>query len=312
MKLTVHIGTTKTGSTSIQAFMRVNRKALAAKGISYPAMLGVQDHRNAAIAVLNFTQGQDLLKRKEIMTPEDLQTFSSGIATSFREVFNAKPEPTEHVVISSEHLQSRCNKPENIERFREIFATGFAEVKIVVYVRPQLDQLVSLYSTTLRNGASETMQEHIERHMSDRLFTYFDLEGIVKRWSAVFGEDNIVVRPYKAVPPQAKGGVVADFCRLLNFRHDDPALRSPPKTNSSINARGQELLRIINSNGGVDPERLRLMIDWAEANCSGKGAVPDLAQAQAFQQRFDAGNTWIIDQYFPRHPEYLEPHWPKA
>ena len=82
MKLTVHIGTTKTGSTSIQAFMRVNRKALAAKGISYPAMLGVQDHRNAAIAVLNFTQGQDLLKRKEIMTPEDLQTSSSGIATS--------------------------------------------------------------------------------------------------------------------------------------------------------------------------------------------------------------------------------------
>lgn len=309
MKLTVHIGTTKTGSTSIQAFLRSNRAVLAAQGISYPAVLGAQHHIKAAVSALNFRQSRDLLTHQGIQTPRALEAYRVKVVNAYQEVIR---RGAKHVIISSEHLQSRCNQPDNIERFRELFATGFDEVQIIVYVRPQLDQLVSLYSTTLRNGASETMHEHIERHISGKLFTYFDLQGIVQRWGAVFGEDRIIVRPYKAVPPQSKGGVVADFCLLLGLRHDDPAFTPPLETNSSIDERGQELLRIVNSNAGLDLERRRQVVAWVETNCSGKGAEPDLARAREFQKRFDEGNAWVVSRYFPDHPEYLEPRWPKV
>jgi hypothetical protein len=36
MKLILHIGTHKTGTTSLQAWLANNREALAANGVSYP------------------------------------------------------------------------------------------------------------------------------------------------------------------------------------------------------------------------------------------------------------------------------------
>lgn len=307
MNLTVHIGTTKTGSTSIQAFLRANRAAFAARGICIPASLGVQDHRAAAISALTFGQSRDLMKFQEIHNDAHLAAFREKTRTAFHRELR---RDVNEFVISSEHLQSRCTRLENIERFRDLFADGFERVQIVVYVRPQLDRLISLYSTTLRNGFSETMAEHVDRHMTRAKFTYFDLQGIVTRWSTVFGAKSIEVRPYKALPPPGEGGAVADFCRLLGHRYDDPDFVRPLEANSSINDRGQELLRIVNGNGGIDQERRRQVITWIEANCSGKGVEPTLAQARAFQERFREGNAWMIENFFPDHPEYLEPRWP--
>lgn len=307
MNLTVHIGTTKTGSTSIQAFLRTNRAAFAERGICIPASLGVQDHRRAAISALEAGQARDLMQRQGIKGEAALAEFRDKTRAAFRRELR---RGVQEVVITSEHLQSRCNRPENVARFAELFAEGFDRLRIVVYVRPQLDQLISLYSTTLRNGFSETMAEHVERHMTEQKFTYFDLQGIVIRWADVFGMENIDVRPYRALPPPTEGGVVADFCALLGQRHDDPAFTRPAEVNSSINAAGQELLRIVNGNGGIDQERRQQVIAWVEANCSGKGAVPTRAQAHAFQDRFREGNAWVAERFFPAHPDYLEPRYP--
>lgn len=307
MKLTVHIGTTKTGSTSIQAFLASNRTQIAAQGVRYPAVLGSQHHIKATVSSLNFAQSRDLHTHQGVYSASDLVSFRAKVRSDYQKVIRSGAK---HIVISSEHLQSRCDQPENIERFQKFFATGFDAVNIVVYVRPQLDQLISLYSTTLRNGSSGTLIEHINRY--EQRFSYFDLQGLVQRWSAVFGEANIIVRPYKAVPPPSEGGVVADFCQLIGLDYADAAFHVPHQTNSSINAQGQELLRIVNSNEGLDSERRRQVIAWVEANCGGKGIEPDIARARTFQERFAEGNAWVTSRYFPDHPEYLEPKWPKA
>ncbi|MDK8873838.1 MULTISPECIES: hypothetical protein [Paracoccus] len=309
MNLTVHIGTTKTGSTSIQVFLRHNRAAFAKKGICIPEVLGVQDHRNAVVSALNFGQSENLMQRLGINDPGQHAVFAQETSAAYRATIAA--EAPKEVVITSEHLQSRCNQEENIARFRELFAQGFENVRILVYVRPQLDQLVSLYSTILRDGRSDTMEEHIFRHTKS-FFNYFDLHGLIRRWGSVFGIENIHVRPYRALPPPQEGGVISDFCQFLGQDHTDPHFSHPVAANASINLQGQELLRIVNGNGGLNPKRRRQVIAWIEANCSGKGAEPTLAQARAFQNRFDEGNAWVTETFFPDHPEYLEPRWPEA
>lgn len=309
MQLTVHIGTTKTGSTSIQKFLSTNREELQARGLCVPTSLGEVDHRKAAVSSLVYGQSIDLLERLNLNDRQSLETFRTETQQAFQaELCNNK---CEHVVITSEHLQSRCNRPENVALFRDLFAKSFTDARIVIYVRPQLDQLVSLYSTTLRNGFSETMAQHIDRHMRRAVSPYFDLKDVITRWSALFGDANVLVRPYKALPP-AQGGVVADFCQILGFRHDDPAFSTPTDVNSSISTQGQELLRILNQGGGLEPAQKRKVVAWVEQNCSGKGEQPKLAQAQSFQAQFREGNDWVVQKYFPDHPEYLEPRWPQG
>lgn len=309
MNLTVHMGTTKTGSTSIQAFLNHNREALAAKGICVPLVLGAQDHRKAAIASLNFGQSLPLMKGLGVTNAEELARFSKETAHAYRELLAAHA-PSE-VVISSEHLQSRLSVAGNVERFRDLFATGFEKVRILIYVRPQLDQLVSLYSTTLRAGNKETLDEYVHRHTVS-LFKYFDIRGLILNWAKVFGMENIHVRAYKDLPPRSQAGATADFCRFIGQSYADPAFVVPPSLNASINAEGQEKLRLLNVKGGLTPIQLRQAVLKIEKELSGRGAEPTLAQARTFQSRFDEGNDWVIKTFFPDHPEYLEPRWPKT
>lgn len=353
MRLTVHIGTTKTGSTSIQAFLRANRAALLQRGVLVPESLGPQDHRHAALSCLTFGQSGDLMTRQGLNSAEALEAFRTHTRLAFEDELKAAREKTalREVVITSEHLQSRCNQPVNIERFRDLFTAGFSELRILVYVRPQFDQMISLYSTTLRNGYADTIDDHVARHLSERYFTYFDLNGILARWGRVFGEDRLVVRPYKGLPPPDQGGVITDFCDLLGLDPADPGLVRATDANSAIHAGGQALLQQFNQalrdgqapalalegwirqtapTHGIDAKALTALrkllampglepaarrarlVRWVETHCSGKGAEASLAQAQAFQARFAAGNAAVIARHFPDHPEYLEPRWPRA
>ncbi len=309
MNLTVHIGTTKTGSTSIQSFLHENRVALEKMGILVPISLGRLDHRSAVISVLKFGQSADLMSRKGIADADSLELFRQKTKKDLRRELIKNPK---EVVITSEHFHSRSNVQKNVELFKKQFTQCYEKTRIIVYVRPQLDQLISLYSTTLRNGFSDTLKEHFERHMKPSYYRYFDLRGLIERWSNVFGADNVLVRPYKALPSKEEGGVVADFCELLDVKYDNPCFASRSEVNVSISKEGQDLLRIVNENPGIDRERRLKVISWLEMHCAGKGAAPDFPSAKIFQSQFTEGNAWVVEKFFPDHPEYLEPRWPTA
>ena len=51
--LILHIGTEKTGTTSIQEFLAINRAALAEQGLHVPEFLGARSHRWAAYMAEN-------------------------------------------------------------------------------------------------------------------------------------------------------------------------------------------------------------------------------------------------------------------
>lgn len=306
MNLTVHIGTTKTGSTSIQAFMCANRAALAKHGICYPETLGPQDHHWATVSSLSMGQSQDLMLWCNVKSEKQLVAFRKKTQANYLRELRSRPR---HVVISSEHLQSRCILPENVSRFRDLFCRDFEQIRVVVYVRPQLDQIVSLYSTLLKNGYAHPLQRFIKSRARATFLPYFDLQALIKRWSDVFGAENVIVRPYKAV--SGPFGTLGDFCEILGLDPASPEWSEIEKANTSLNVAGQELLLMMNQTGALNDVQRRKLTRWIEANCAGKGTVPSLALAKSFHTPYEAGNAWVIEKYFPDHPEYLEPSWPR-
>ncbi|MDP0929554.1 hypothetical protein Q0601_20405 [Paracoccus onubensis] len=310
MNLTVHIGTTKTGSSSIQRFLNCNSDQLRMKGILVPSSLGNIIHLNAVMASLPFGESMDLARVIKLTDARDHLAFRRNTIAAFQKELAASPDCRE-VVITAEYLHSRLPLRQHVQTFRDLFCRDFDKIRIVVYMRPQLDQIVSLYSTVLRSGYARPLNHFIRSRMSPAFRPYFDLRDVITRWGDVFGAENLVVRPYKAV--SGKLGTLGDFCEVLDLdlNPDSEEWRIGGQVNTSINVAGQELLLLLNQTGALDAAHRRQVVKWAELHCTGHGATPPPKLARAFQSQFDESNHWVTETYFPGHPEYLEPRWPE-
>jgi len=305
MKLTIHIGTTKTGSTSIQEFLAKNRETLLAQDVLYPMKLGPQHHVKATVAALSYGKSPDLLKFCKIDTDEAHDEFRAQTSQALAQQIAQNPT-VKHVVISSEHLHSRCVAPQDIQRFRDLFCQGFNKIEVIVYVRPQIDHMASLFSTNLRHGFSGSIDDHIAAMLGPNNAAYFDLQAVITRWSAIFGRDAVIVRPFAAVD-RKNGGAVKDFCQVAKIAIDGPKITQAVVRNESINAIGQELLMIVNKGAGIPAHMRGEVVAWLEKRFTGSGFKPSASMCDAVRDRFAQSNAWVVATYFPDHPEYLQP-----
>ena len=308
MQLTVHIGTTKTGSKSIQSFLSGNRAGLREVGLLVPQCLGEPINLKAVIASLPFGASPDLAKRIPIADAQSHELFRESTRSQYYDEI-AKSGGCAETIITAELLHSRLLKREHIAKFKSLFCQGFEATRIVVYVRPQLDQVVSLYSTVLRNGYSVTMDEFLQSHLEPDMNPYFDLRDVVMRWGEQFGMENIIVRPYNGI--KSLHGTLTDFGEIIGIDVSDGRWAIGPRMNSSINQAGQDLLLLLNKSG-IDQNLRWKVTAWAEKELPGRGAWPSIHLARSFDEKFRPGNTWVVERYFPDNPEYLEPHWPSG
>lgn len=306
-QLIVHIGTTKTGSSSIQKFLDLNRDRLRSEGILVPQCFGRLIHIKSVIAALPYGESPDLARTVPVSGWREHMAFRRDIRTRFQAEIADAPD-CRQVLITAEHLQSRMTRADHVMTFRKLFCRGFAQVRIVVYVRPQLDHIVSLYSTMLRNGYRHPLEEFIASRMQAKFRDYFDLQKLIARWGQVFGAENIILRPYTGIHHQT--GTLGDFCQIMGI--DPDGWRMPARANTGINVTGQQMLLALNQQADVTPDQRRAAARQAETEHAGHGAMPSLAMAQSFQSLFEEGNAWVIRTYFPDHPEYLQPRWPKS
>ncbi len=76
MELYLHIGTEKTGTTSVQKFFRANREVLAQNGIIYPLAPGKQNHMGLAASAQDIGQARGPLRKSlGIKTEAEARTF---------------------------------------------------------------------------------------------------------------------------------------------------------------------------------------------------------------------------------------------
>ena len=77
MKLIVHIGTGKTGTTSVQQAMKINSNLLESQGITYPTTI-FDDHNILEAAVLEFDKLHRVYKSKFSRNQNELNELSGG------------------------------------------------------------------------------------------------------------------------------------------------------------------------------------------------------------------------------------------
>ena len=175
VRLLLHIGTEKTGTTTIQRFCRQQSSALSRAGILYPRTLGKPGHKLLTGISLPYAA------RKDICPAIDVAQAAHGLAEEIR---RARPAT---VLLSCEQLSARCDA-EHIEVLKHFLSPLNAEVRVVVYLRRQDDFLMSSYSTSVKGRRGDRLGTRSAIRNTKR-YNYLEL---LDRWSAAF--PNPIVR----------------------------------------------------------------------------------------------------------------------
>jgi hypothetical protein len=314
----LHVGTEKTGSTSIQRFLGLNREALRRAGAYVPASLapdagdGMFNHIGLTVVSRpDLLELDDLDRRAGLRSVEDKAAFAASAAEAFAEELAGLDAGTT-VLMSNEHIHSRLGTAERLRRLRA-FLGAFSEVRVIVYLRSQYEMARSLTNTALRQG--RVVRSLLPDFSDGRAFdpelpvdrTYFDLHALVERLEAAFGRDALRVRLFPEGRPAED--LIRDYCEACGV--DLAGLSFPPRENASFSSSASLLFRDVNaalaSLAPAAPAITTQLSEYLSEHWPGRGLAASAPEAERFMEAFASGNELLRRSWFPHEPALFEP-----
>lgn len=318
MQAILHIGTEKTGTTTVQSFLALNRKTLRDAGILVPVSLGAANHRLLPAMVNDADVIDDLFRQRGLLETDARQKAKAEWRRKFIAEVTRAGLP--RCVISSEHLQSRLRRKEEIERLRDLLAELFDSVRLVLYIRHPAATAVSLHSTAVKYGAGGA---NPPPPSNDYFRNIVDHAATIRLWGSVFGENSLTVRIF-ARDCFVNGSLIDDFAAACGLPPLD--YKSPKVENESLSALGLEVLRRVNekipllaTDGTVNRQREGLVGFFERHFSTGARYVPPKETVEKYETEFAASNEWVRRTCFPERetlfqpyvfPDTVTPHWP--
>jgi hypothetical protein len=194
-QIILHIGTHKTGTSSLQYFLSTYEAELKDAGVLYP--LGGRRELSPGRSALAHHALANSLRGK---LPSGGRHYWDAL---LEELARAREETA---VVSSEEF-SGC-EPTHVGQARTHLSAY--KVKVVVYLRNRLDFMVSAYKQRVKVGRYRGSFGDFIRE--DARPAYGEL---LARWAEVFGAENVLVRVYDKV--KKSPGVEEEFLNILGI-----------------------------------------------------------------------------------------------
>ncbi|HVV65064.1 MAG TPA: hypothetical protein VHC42_06325 [Rhizomicrobium sp.] len=295
MDLYLHIGTEKTGTSSIQNFFHANRERFKRDGVLYPLTPGKRNQTALAAAAQQLGKRGPLRKSLDVKTDQDVLKLRAMLKEGLREELSAGRYRA--VVMSGEHCSSRLLEDDEVAWLKDLVAPFFEEMRIIVYLRRQDDYLLSIYSTAVKSGATFSLRLPPQKTVEQR-YDYWDL---LSRWARVFGRERIVCRKFER-SAMKNGDVVDDFLAAIGLQMSADYER-PPSVNESLDAESLEFLRLFNrhvprfAQNSVNPERDNVVGLLSRMS---RGPLVTLSDAElsGFMAEFRESNLKVAQEYF--------------
>lgn len=302
MKCILHIGTEKTGTTSLQEFLHLNRDLLATNGVLYTKSAGLTNNRALSVAAFNLDRRDDLTKSLKIYDDKELIAYQTAIIDGLKnELRRAKNIHT--VIFSSEHIHSRLRTDDELSRLKNILGDlGFDQITIVVYLRVPAEIANSLYSTAIISGNTIIAPPGPHNKYVDNLCNH---RKTLVRFREKFGMEAIVPRLFSKTD-LVNGSIIDDFFETIGLPISDNDYIIPEKQNKSLNVLGLELLRRINKEIPVftnsdrpNPLRGNIISYIVTYLQDGEKYGISTELLAKYTEAFRESNEWVRAEYFP-------------
>jgi len=271
--LYLHIGTHKTGTTSIQHLLYTNRDHFRKLGVLYP---------ETGLTGSPHQWGQHCLAW--VLTQANME----GIWLRLRR--EAAPYST--VIISSEEFSVYLEE----RRFQRLKnAVPWASIKPVCYLRRQDEFFESLYNQYIKGGGTADINELFPT-MQARL----DYKNFLNVLSSVFGKENLIVRIYEK--DRINGDICGDFFSSIGIAPDCRPSSPPRSVNKALSKEGLERLREANRNFADAPEELlkrrRQIVSEFTVPPFTPHSILSQDERRTLLDRFRASNEAVAREYF--------------
>lgn len=224
-KLVIHIGTPKTGTTSIQNTFGNSKEVLLRQHIYYPAFEQYNHIFNFMPIFKENGESLVFLQREEL-TESLFNAKFSALKQQWIEQFQTFKHGT--FIISAEWLT--IFNGEEVKSVKEFVMPYFDEVQIVAYVRPFKPFISSIAQQMVKEGwfSVNDITTYTEGPISP--LTYI---SSIKHWITVFGNPNVSVR-YFDRGSFLKGDLLADFLHVIGHSDVDVSTLVQKKTNEAL------------------------------------------------------------------------------
>lgn len=199
--LFLHIGQTKTGTSSLQAFLHVNRAVLQQRGVFYPE-----------VPPDTFPRVQHRFLVTSLSRKGDAADAQSAWSYAIEQI---RRQPAPVAVISAETFWNQQDKA--IARVaQQLRGTGM-DVYVRCYLRRQDLWIESLFNQRVKGhegrDAGLLLDEFVQRYEQAG---WLDYGNVLKPWVEHFGADRVRVRAFEKCQLLA-GNVVDDFCDWIGI-----------------------------------------------------------------------------------------------
>ncbi len=210
-KIFLHIGTYKTGSTSIQRFLLDHARRLREDGIAfYRGQFSAENHVELYVASLRYERDSfaKLGVCKHIVFDAN---FTQQIAERVHRFLRRCQEPC--VLFTSEGL-SLLRYDDEIDRLSTILDAENAEVKVILYLRNKADFLRSYTSQLLKVKGRKPLPDCRSALYVEPDTWLTDYDALIATYQRGFGANNLVVIDYDD-EMNHEGNVIPSFLRVL-------------------------------------------------------------------------------------------------
>ncbi|TVT30876.1 hypothetical protein [Marinobacter vinifirmus] len=295
-ELILHIGAEKCGSSSIQSFLMKNRDKLKSFGVCYPETPGVKNQTKITAYAQDLTKIDSIRKTLGLSSAQDVVNFRDSFGRKFKEEIVSSD--CEQFVISNEHCSSRLLERSEIALLAELFHGIFDSVRVLLYVRPQDEVLISSYSTQVKSGSNKSFQFPSSY---EKVRFYVKYREIADLWSSVFGRDNVIVVPMHRTSKLGIGDSVEDLCRRLNILSSD--FDSADKQNVSLDIYKIWFLRGLNEHfdlfvlNTLNQKRARIVSSLERTKAVGPKFCASFEDRRKFLELFASNNQALFSEY---------------
>jgi hypothetical protein len=300
-KLYLHIGTEKTGTTSIQNFLHANKTVLSRSGYHVLECAGEKNHRAVPSYCMKDGDYDDFFFRRQIDNPKNKKIFKEKLFKDFNEEMGSLENNIHSVIITSEHFHSRLKSIESVKIFKRLISDYFNEIQIICYIREQSALASALYSTGIKAGDNVEFNSFIKDISPDSsLYDYYSLLG---RWSDVFSNDSLNVRIFSK-DEFYNNNLIDDFCVAIDEGLLTITDRNITKKNESLSNFGILVGRALNSissryykDGSINKNR-RHAFKQISKFFSGPENNINIEQYKRIRNIFEVSNQKVSQKYF--------------